>query len=123
EAELEEACRMTRLLIDWKDLGTPPNPDAARQFESPRLRKAWRMIALLRSFYPDLIQSDRAPYQMHVGLMRYAMHTLSFDESSALQRKWALFSGALCADLIRNFVSQARRLRVDFLGAPGRAGR
>jgi len=114
---------MSRKLIEWADLGIPPDPEDAREFRFPALRKAWRVVSRLRSYYPDIVQSDRSPYQLHAGLMRYAMHTLSFDESDRRQRLFALYSGALCARLLKTYIRETRRLRIDFLRSPSAAGR
>ncbi len=119
EAELREALRLSQILIGVQDAGDPPEAELENQFSSPRIRKAFRTVRLLRSLYANLIQTDRVPYQMHVGLMRYAMHTLSFDESSELQRRWALYSGSLCAERILTYLRSTRTLRVDYLDVPG----
>jgi hypothetical protein len=71
----------------------PPAPGLAR----PALLRAWRTIALLRSFYAGVLQTDPDPYQAWVGQLRYAVHTLAFVESSPLQKRWALYSAGRCA--------------------------
>jgi protein-tyrosine phosphatase len=69
----------------------------------------------LRSFYPDLIHEDRGPLQLFIGQMRYAMHTLVFDESNDWQKKWALYTGALCGAQITDRLKQTGTLRVDWI--------
>ena len=124
EAELAEGLELTRLLLSIADAGDPPEADLEANFRFPQFRKAFRAVRRLRSFYSDLLRTDRTPFQIHVGLMRYAMHTLSFDESSALQRKWALYGGALCAESIVQYLRASQTLRVDYvpIGGPGRIG-
>lgn len=116
DEQLREAIRLTDLLIDGADLAIPPDPEAG--FVFPQFTKAFRTIAHLRSFYPRLVQSDRDPYQLYVGLMRYAMHTISFDESSLLQKKWALYCGARCGEKIKEYIVKSRELRIDYIRFP-----
>ena len=123
EDEFREGMELSRRLIDLDDLWRAPDPADAKDFKFPRMRKAWRVIAYLRSLYAELIQSDRNTYQLHVGLMRYAMHTLSFEECTEYQRKWALFSASMCARLISDYLHGVRRLRVDFMDVPDSSGR
>ena len=122
--ELGEALELSRLLISIEDAGAPLDAGFEERFQFPQFRRAFRIVRRLRGFYADLIRTDRSPYQVHVGLMRYAMHTLSFDESSELQRRWALFSGALCAERILDHVRSTRTLRIDYLNLapPGGIG-
>lgn len=114
ESGLKDAFEMSDILIRTPDLAIPPDREIGNRF-SPPLRKAFRTIVKLRSFYPDLVKSDRDPYQLHTGLLRYAMHTLSFDESSVWQKTWAIYTASLCIEKIRASISQARELRIDFL--------
>lgn len=113
EAEFREATQLVHLLIDGEDLGVPPDPDDAQRFSNPKLQMAFRVIQRLRSYYPALIELDRDPYQLYVGVVRYAMHTLAFDESNDWQRKLALYTGSICAARVRDSLRFARGLRVD----------
>jgi protein-tyrosine phosphatase len=112
EDELRQAFTLTDKLLDSDDLASQPF-DQSIKFSSDALNKTARIIQHLRSYYPKLIQSDRAVYQYHVGLMRYAMHTISFDESSLLQKKWALYTGSLLSAKIRDFLQKTAKLRID----------
>ena len=40
--------------------------------ETPETRRSYETIRLLRSFYPDIIEHDRDPLQLFIGLLRYA---------------------------------------------------
>ncbi|MCB1326367.1 MAG: isochorismatase family protein [Spirochaetales bacterium] len=113
EQELREACALTDHLLAHEDLGVPPAPDQAGRFRLPALQKAYRVCCHLRSFYPELVQADRDPYQLYTGIVRYAMHTLSFDESNEWQRRWALYAGSLAAHRIAAILRSVQRLRVD----------
>lgn len=118
EEELKEAFKLTDILLDTHDLRHPPAKNRGADFSFAPLRKAFLAVRKLRSFYGSLIRSDRDPYQLFVGLMRYAMHTLSFEECSDLQKKWALYAGAKCAEKIRQSLLALKKLRVDWIGLP-----
>ena len=47
--------------------------------------------------------------------MRYAVHTLSFDESTPLQKRWALYTAARCGDKIMQTIAGRTALRLDSL--------
>jgi protein-tyrosine phosphatase len=49
--------------------------------------------------------------------MRYAVHTLSFDECSELQKAWALYTAGRCSDRIMQIVDGQKRLRLDTVPA------
>lgn len=115
EFELREAMELSKFLIEWEDLGIPPSFEAPKFIINPKLKRAYRVIAKLRSYYPKLVKLDRDPYQMYVGALRYAMHTLSFDESNEYQRKWALFVGATLIQKIKSSIQKTKALRIDFL--------
>ncbi|MBE7438740.1 MAG: isochorismatase family protein [Spirochaetales bacterium] len=116
DQELALACELSRRLYDVVDLAVLPDLTDLRM--PPAIEKAAKIVLHLRSYYPDLIFSDRAPYQLHTGALRYAMHTLGFDESSPRQKKWALFSGSLFVDKILAALKASRDLRIDFLADP-----
>jgi protein-tyrosine phosphatase/nicotinamidase-related amidase len=114
DTELIQAQHLSELLIGVQDLGVPlPEPDATIQ--SAALRRAYRTVRRLRSFYPDLIHADRDPIQWLIAHIRYAVHTLGFDESSCLQKRWALFSASLAAETLKRRLSRTGPLRIDWL--------
>ena len=115
EQELAEACRVTDLLLDTTDLANPlPYLDRSG-VRSPDLLRALETIRFLRSYYPDLVREDRDPLQLFIGQLRYAVHTLSFDESSEWQKKWALYASGRLAELIVDRVWHQGPLRIDWL--------
>ncbi len=122
EEDLREGFRLTDILINCPDLGIPITDEKSIEFKNPSISKALNTIVKLRSFYPELIQSDRDPYQIHVPIVRYAMHTLSFDESNDLQKKWALYTGSLCIQKIKDYIKKSKELRIDFLSNPESGG-
>ncbi|MHC4391421.1 MAG: phosphatase domain-containing putative toxin, partial [Planctomycetota bacterium] len=112
--ELPEALELTRALRAVKDLRAPlaPLPDTVTV---PSLRRAWETLRTLRAMAARLVASDRDPLQLSVALLRYAAHTMTFDESSEAQKRWAL--AAACghaADIKRAYRDNAR-LRVDWI--------
>ncbi|MCC5815852.1 MAG: isochorismatase family protein, partial [Leptospira sp.] len=120
EEDIPDAIKLTDLLLDHPDLGVPLDPIHVDKFQSNKIKRCFLTIAKLRSFYPNLIQLDRDPYQMHVGLLRYSVHTLSFDECSSLQKKWALYTSCRLAERIKTTLVESRKLRIDFLPMPNK---
>lgn len=116
EDEFRAGVELIDHMLDARDLGVPPQVSELQQFSGgPRFERAYRTLCRLRSYYPELIQMDRDPYQYYTGVVRYAMHTLSFDESSEWQRRLALYTGSICADRIRATLRGNSALRVDAL--------
>lgn len=115
EAELKEAVILTELLHNQEDLGIPLPFEPPINITNEKLRKAYRVIAKLRSYYPRLVKLDRDPYQMHVGALRYSMHTLSFDECNLWQKKWALYASGKLIDKIKSYIQKSKQLRIDYL--------
>ncbi len=111
-AALEQAMAFTDRLLEVRDLGRPL-PEAS--FALPALQRAWDSVRMLRSYYPELVGTDRDPLQLHIGMMRYAMHTIGFDECNPWQRRWALYTGARCGELIRTRLLRSGPLRLDFV--------
>lgn len=115
EAELEEACRFSDLLLEIEDLAGELKPASATGLTAPSLLRAWETVRMLRSYYAPIVKTDRDPFQWQVAHLRYAMHTLSFDESSLLQKKWALYTGARCAEQIAETDRLSQGLRIDMI--------
>ncbi len=113
EAGFRAGVALLDRLLAVEDLGKPPLASDFSPAGGPEIEKAYRTVCHLRSYYPELIQLDRDPYQYYVGAVRYAMHTLAFDESNAWQKRLALYAGSICADRIRRTLSGNRKLRVD----------
>ncbi|MDF3821223.1 isochorismatase family protein [Leptospira sp. 96542] len=115
ENEWKEAILLTDFLHGWEDLGTLLPYTTPSFLQNPKLQKAYRVIAKLRSYYPKFVKLDRDPYQLHVAALRYAMHTLAFDESNDWQKKWALFAGSKLISKIKIYIQKTKSLRIDFL--------
>ncbi len=126
EAAHAEALTLTDLLLDVQDLARPLPDLAPTTLSDAKLRRAYATAQRLRSFYGPLVQTDRDPLQLFVGLLRYAVHTLSFDEPSTLQKHWALYTACRLSEKIARRLGAPTRLRVDWLddrhSGPGRLG-
>lgn len=114
DVELIQAQQLSELLIAVQDLGVPLSALSESITHLP-LQRAYRTLSTLRRFYPELIHTDRDPMQWLIAHIRYAVHTLGFDESSDLQKRWALFSASLAAETLKRRLSRAGPLRIDWL--------
>lgn len=124
---LKEALELSKFLLQTEDLRTPLPELDKLPLEDPHLRRAYQMVRILRSYYPELIHSDRNPLQLLIGQLRYAAHTLSFPEASERQKKWALYNAALCAQEVEwRTLEQQGDLWIAWLPrlrtAPGKLG-
>jgi protein-tyrosine phosphatase/nicotinamidase-related amidase len=126
EADLVEALRLSDLLLSVADLAAPLPSLADFDLKHPALVRAYETLTTLRSFVAELVHEGRDPLQLLVGQMRYAVHTLSFDESSALQKQWALYMAGQCGARITERLERTGPLRIDWLASdltsPGRMG-
>ena len=118
--EFDEATRFIDIVLETNDLWRElPEVD----FKFPEINKAYRTLKTLRSFYKELVQTDRSAYQLHVGLLRYSVHTLSFEECNDWQKKLSLYSSCKLAEKIKNHILSSSELRLDFLnGIPEQIG-
>jgi protein-tyrosine phosphatase len=115
DEDLREALRLTDFLLDVADLGRPlPGPEVPA-LTRPALRRAYDTLRCLRSFYPRLVHEDRNSLQLFIGQLRYAVHTLTFTESSDRQKTWALYAASRCATLVTEHLWRHGPLRVDWI--------
>ena len=126
ETDCNEALRLTDYLMAVTDLSAPLPDPRSLNLTSPAIRRAYETVRFLRSFYPALVREDTDPFQVQVGQLRYAVHTLSFYESSDLQKRWALYTASRAAALLVDKIWHGNPLRVDGLDdrctKPGRMG-
>jgi protein-tyrosine phosphatase/nicotinamidase-related amidase len=113
DAALGSAITFTDALLEVSDLGVAL--DSRCPVPGEAFERAWAVIRLLRAFYPKLINSDRSVVQLLVAQFRYAVHTLSFDEPSLLQRRWALYAVCRLAAKVDAVYASNSGLRVSFL--------
>ena len=114
ERELGAALEITEALMAVEDLGAPlvRRLTALRE---PGLARAWNLVHRLRSYYAEFVKKDRDVSQLLIGQIRYAVHTLGFEEASSLQKRWALYAACRAAETLKAQLGQAGRLRVDWL--------
>lgn len=117
DGELEQGVGLVDALRAVSDLRAPLPESPPEGVQAPALVRAWATLRTLRALGADLCQEDRSPIQMDVALLRYAVHTMGFDESSPLQRRWALLSACGLASDLETTLSANRRLRVDWIPA------
>ena len=114
---LAEALRITQALREVEDL-RHPLPEKIAGVESPPFLRAWSAIRTLRAIGARICREDRDPMQMSLALLRFAAHTLSFDESSPLQKEWALASASAFAEDYAKAALGNQRLRIDWIPSP-----
>lgn len=122
DAALREAARITDALLEVEDLAAPLPSAGAVGLRSKELVRAWGTVRTLRSHYAALLGHDRDPLQAFIGQLRYAAHTLSFEESDRRQKLWALYSVGRLGAALRDRYRRVGPLRVDWLGIPGAKG-
>jgi protein-tyrosine phosphatase len=124
--DLQDAFRLTDLLLALEDLAQPLPEVAGSGLHGPQFQRALATIRYLRSFYPGLIHADRDPLQLWIAMLRYAAHTIGFGEPSRQQRRWALYTACRCAGRISESLRARGPLRIDRLDrrhtGPGRLG-
>jgi protein-tyrosine phosphatase/nicotinamidase-related amidase len=113
--DLADAVRITDALLEMRDLAGELPSAAHYGITAPSLTRAWDTIRKLRGFYPALIGSDREPLQLMIAQLRYAVHTLGFDECNHWQKLWALYTAGHAAKTIEQRLVKSGPLRVDWL--------
>lgn len=115
EEELEAALELSDWLLAVRDLGREPVFADMPNFNYPALKRAADTVIKLRSFYAPLIQADREVTQLLIPQIRYAVHTLGFDESSERQKRWALYTACRAAQMMQRLAQHSGPLRVDWM--------
>jgi hypothetical protein len=105
DAALARAFEWERLLQSHDDLLAPIGDLPAPLAADPGIARAHAAIAALRSFGAQLLReaglSDRVPAREYrIAQLRYAAHTLSFDECDVRQKRFALASASLLAGVL-----------------------
>ena len=113
--DLAAATRVTDALLAVRDLAGELPTAADSGIHAPTLARAWDTVRKLRGFYPALVDSDRDPLQLLIAQLRYAVHTLGFEECNHWQKLWALYTAGHAAALIEQWLAGSGPLRVDWL--------
>lgn len=110
--EFYEACKLIDFKLKVSDLSSEL-PDAV--FNHYELNKAYKTIQKTRTYYKDLINLDKNPNQLFIGLLRYSVHTLSFDECNGWQKKLALYTSCKLAEILKDYITLNKLLKIDIL--------
>jgi len=113
--DLAAAARLTDALLDIRDLAADLPAAAQCGITSPALVRAWDTLRKLRGFYPALLESDRDPLQLLIAQLRYAVHTMGFEECNHWQKLWALYTAGHAAAKIEQRLVRSGPLRIDWL--------
>lgn len=102
ESELAAAASLTDVLLEYDDPFNLP-PDVPAPFLSTRFERAYTTLRQIRSVADIYIMPDTQERRLQWLLpqLRYAVHTLGFDESGELQRRWALYAAGRFVEEIR----------------------
>jgi protein-tyrosine phosphatase len=124
DAALAQALALTDALCEVDDLAAPlPPPEALGiTLTHSGLARAWQLAGILRGFYPELLGTRRDPTQALIAMVRYAVHTLSFEESDVRQKQWALYTAGRAARRLTDDLHRSVPLRIDWIETNG-AGR
>lgn len=107
-----EAKKLVHALIDVEDLWSPVNEVS---ITDPSHKKTLEIIKHLRGFYKDLVLTDRDPIQLFIGLLRYSVHTMSFDECNPWQKKLALYSSCHLSFKLSKRIKASNELHFNYL--------
>jgi protein-tyrosine phosphatase/nicotinamidase-related amidase len=118
DAALAEATHITRALRAVQDLRAPL-PETLPELRRPELTRAWAVVRALREIGARVTAEDRHPWQVALGLLRYSVHTLSFDEASPRQKRWALAAAGGWAERVIGDLEGDRALRPGWLRLDG----
>jgi protein-tyrosine phosphatase len=113
--DFKDALKISEVLFSTSDLAEPLPELSLLNIVNPSIKRTYETLRILRSYYPNLIKMDRNPTQLFIAQLRYAMHTLIFDESNIWQRKWALYNAGHFCKIITKRTNETGALRVDFI--------
>jgi protein-tyrosine phosphatase/nicotinamidase-related amidase len=122
ENALRSFAKVLQALQRVTDMGEPL-PAAAEAGVPEAFARTWETLRLIRAAMIPFIGVFRDPWQHRIAALRYAVHTLGFDEPNRLQKQGALVHAGLLARACREHMEQDRRLRVDWIPLPGVPGR
>ncbi len=115
EEELACAIELLDLLLNVVDLGRPLPSIEETGLKDPEIRRAYKTIQILRSFYPNLVKEDRNILQLLIAQIRYTGHTLIFEESNKWQKMLALYTLGKCCEKVNLQLRRRGPLRIDWI--------
>ncbi|MDX2027792.1 MAG: dual specificity protein phosphatase family protein [Alphaproteobacteria bacterium] len=123
EEQLRMAMTFTDCLLAVKDLATLPS-FPAEIMKDPHFGRAARAVRKLRQYYPNLLMGDVDTVQAMIGQLRYSAHTMSFDEPTIWQKRWALYTSSVLASYLKERITNEIDLRIAWVPLPeDRAGK
>jgi protein-tyrosine phosphatase/nicotinamidase-related amidase len=115
EEDFNEAVKLTKILLDVRDLAQPLKPVEETDLTHPGFIRTYETLRILRSYYPPLIAHDRDSLQLLIGQLRYSLHTLMFLESNHFHKLWALYNSGHISKIISQRIQSSGKLRVDWI--------
>ena len=112
-----EALKISDILFKTRDLANHLPKLSTLDISNVAIAKTYETLRVLRSYYPNLVKMDRNPTQLFIAQLRYAMHTLAFDESNDWQKKWALYNAGHFSKIISARIKETGVLRVDYISS------
>ena len=100
--DLQDGIKLVNFICKVKDLSKKLLSIKDLNLNNPEFNRTYSTLKYLRSFYSDLIKEDTEPLQLFIGLLRYSIHTLTFDEPNKYQKLLALYASGLYANKIIN---------------------
>lgn len=114
EEEFLEGIKLIDFLVRIKDLAASLPETNKMDFKSLEIQRTYNTLRHLRSFYSDLIKEDRNSIQLFIALLRYSVHTLSFDESNKFQKLLALYASGVYSHEIKSRLKERGTIRIDY---------
>lgn len=115
DAHVQQAMAIVTALANANDLAEVPKLDCS-QITLPELKRLWKTITKLRQLTAPIVQYDRNPIQMHIVLLRYALHMLTLDQISLNNKRVAAFAACMYADKIENkFQKHKNTLMINWI--------
>lgn len=114
EEELLDGIKLIDFLVRIKDLSSSLPETKKLDFKSLEIQRAYSTLKQLRSFYRDLIKEDRNSIQLFIALLRYSVHTLSFDEPNKFQKLLALYASGVYSYEIKSRLKERGKIRIDY---------
>jgi protein-tyrosine phosphatase len=122
EAALRDQIALLDRLREQSELPDPlPEATAAQIPEG--LVRTWETLRILRRIAARYLGLYRSSWHRAAVALRYAAHTLSFDEARPLQKQAALYAAGHHAAVCQKYLEMVDTLRVDFVPLPEGSGR
>ncbi|MDQ3001841.1 MAG: hypothetical protein M3Y08_11350 [Fibrobacterota bacterium] len=119
EAALRDHGMLMERVVALPDLGGRI-PDAVEAGVPESMQRTWETLRMICGILAEFVGTYLHPWQYHLVALRYAAHTLSFEEATLLQKKAALVGTGLLARSCGNHLDESLSLRVDWVPRAGK---